>query len=238
MNRDEDWSNIQSFVSKSIMGDIQPSDFEKFPLDFYAFKAKLYRLCGMEKTTIGSFFRGMYMGDTLKTYELHLKSDFQFHISQKSSVSDIKRVVLRRGNTETDISQWYVTLYIGKDDTHHDSLIIFPDDETLFRLECKHRSTINGSVPFNGDSHDAFKHEQDMANKSPCKLKYNVFVFITNGKMSLPDNRKHIVEEESMFVSKERWTDTFSMVFEFFKEYEYTNDTQSDPDCIGVKKKL
>jgi hypothetical protein len=142
-NRGPDWSTIKTFISDSIMGDFQPNDFEKFPLHFYSFKAKLYKACGKEKTTIGWFFGGMCMSDSLKTWELHLKSEFDFLTSQVEIVTNIKKVVLRQ-NTETDISQHYVALFIGNQDPHHDSLLVFPEDQILFRLKCKRVSTING----------------------------------------------------------------------------------------------
>ena len=122
------------------------------------------------------------MHDLLKKRKLTFKSEMEIEFCQTSEVKDLKKVVLRRSTNTSDISNDFIALYIGKQDSHQDSLIIFPDDSSLFRIECKLKTTIDGQIALSGKSGDSFEQEQNKANDSPCKLENNYFIFITNAK--------------------------------------------------------
>ena len=117
-----------------------------------------------------------------------------------------------------NLSKLNVALHIGKQDPHHDFLISFSECSTLIHGECKF-SESNGTTIFTGEkSKNSFFNEQKKASESQCKLKYNYFLFITNAHM-VEDRKEEIVNEPSMFINKERWTDAFSPIFEFLKDF-------------------
>ena len=219
------WNDFKNMISKSIVGNIQASDFEQFPLYFYSFKSFLYRKCKIDSMTFEQFFKGMYMHEEMKGRKLNFNGEMEIQFCQNASVKDITKVLLRRNYEPLDISKEYIALYIGKQDPHQDSLIIFPDDSSLFKIECKLKTTVDGQVDLSGKSGDSFEQEQNKANNSPCKLLNNYFIFITNATMST--KKIQVVNKQSMFVNRDLWTNTFSKIFEFFKEYYYKSDEKN-----------
>ena len=138
-------------------------------------------------------------------------------ISSKPKVEAISRVDVKTMTIPLNLSQNNVALHIGKQDPYHDFLISFSECSTLIGGECKF-SDSHGTTTFAGEkSKDSFFNEQKKASESPCKLENNYFLFITNAHM-VEDKKEEIVEETSMFINKERWTEAFSPIFEFLKD--------------------
>jgi hypothetical protein len=139
--------------------------------------------------------------------------------SKEHEVNGLLRVKTKgRVDQETmDLSKTNVALHIGKQDPHHDFLLSFAECSALIRGECKF-SESGATVVFAGrGSKDSFWNEQKQASQSKCKLQNNFFLFVTNAHM-VENEKEQIVDEMSMFINKERWTEAFSPIFEFLKD--------------------
>ena len=122
----------------------------------------------------------------------------------------------RENNDLMDIFKRSVALHIGKSDPHQDAVLTLPECDVAVQIETKFTEG-QKQISFSGESKSTFHHEQEMALLSPCKLKNTYFIFITNGYMTEKD-KESIVKEKSMFVNRQRWSETFSPLFDFIKD--------------------
>jgi hypothetical protein len=140
--------------------------------------------------------------------------NIEFSILKK--VNDLHQVITKNSNFPIDVTKQNTALHIGKDDEYRDGSLIFSESNTLIDFETKFSHDPKSHINFRGKSNGSFRYEQEKSKNSPCKLKRNYFIFITNSKMS-EENKEEIVDTMSLFVNRERWNDTFSPLFEFLK---------------------
>jgi hypothetical protein len=125
----------------------------------------------------------------------------------RSSVTDLTKVKLKTPLQEHDLSNLNAALHIGGSDPFRVATLIFPDCSTIVDLGIEYFENMD----LKGD--DSFTLGQKKEKDSPCTSTNRYFLFITN--VSLTENGKFCVaDQNSMFISQERWIDAFSPLFE------------------------